>query len=460
MSAAPQTIEFEKATYAKVAARLIPILFLCYIVAFLDRVNVGFAKLQMAPDLQFSDAVYGFGAGVFFIGYFFFEVPSNIVLERVGARIWIARIMITWGILSCAFMFTGDIHWGGLAGWFNVSDAQFTFYVLRFLLGAAEAGFFPGIILYLTYWFPSERRAQAVALFMSAIGVCMLIGSPVSGAIMQYMDGMNGWRGWHWLFFLEGIPSVVMGVIVLMVLPNGPKTAHWLTEEEKQFVVRKVDEDNEKKMSGGGAHSLVGAFKDGRVWALCLVYFCLAVCFYAINFWMPTIVQELGIDKKDFLKVGLLSMIPWGASIIAMNVWGRHSDRTGERRWHAAGGLLVIMVGLLILAVAHHSPVLSIVALTFVACGWAGCVCTFWSLPTAFLTGTAAAAGIAWINSVGNLGGHFGPDLIGRIRTASGGATESAFFVLAAVALIGALTILFLTKKQPAPESATSPRSH
>lgn len=455
MSAAVATPEFEKATFTKVAAKLIPVLFLCYIVAFLDRVNVGFAKLQMAGDLKFSDAIYGFGAGVFFIGYFFFEVPSNVILEKVGARMWIARIMITWGIISAAFMFTGDIGWGGLAGFFGQSDAQFTFYVLRFLLGAAEAGFFPGIILYLTYWFPAQRRAQAVALFMSAIGVCMLIGSPVSGAIMQYMDGMAGWRGWHWLFLLEGIPSVVMGIVVLFVLPNGPRDAKWLTSEEKNLVLSKVEEENVNKKQGGGGHGFADAFKSGRVWALCLVYFCLAVCFYAINFWMPTIIQELGIDKKDLLKVGLISMIPWGASIIAMNVWGRHSDKTGERRWHAASGMLLIMLGMLILALAHHSPALSILALTFVAMGWAGCVCTFWSLPTAFLTGTAAAAGIAWINSVGNLGGHFGPDLIGRIRTASGGATEAAFYTLTAVALIGAITILLLPK--PSTATASSP---
>jgi MFS family permease len=442
------TPQFEAATYKKVAARLIPFLFVCYIVAFLDRVNVGFAKLQMAGDLQFSDAIYGAGAGVFFIGYFIFEVPSNVILEKVGARVWIARIMITWGLISAAFMFTGSIHWGPLATAVGFSDAQFTFYFLRFMLGVAEAGFFPGIILYLTYWFPDARRAQMVALFMTAIGVSQLVGSPVSAAIMQFMDGAQGLRGWQWLFLLEGIPSVIIGFLVLALLPDGPRNARWLTAQERDMLTSRIEHDNAGKGELGGRHHLFDAFKDGRVWALALVYFAQATCFYAVSFWMPTIIQELGIDKKDLLKVGLLSMIPWGASIAAMIWWGSHSDRTGERRWHCASGLLLIMAGLLLLGLVHQSPSMSIVALTIITIGWAGAVCTFWSLPTAFLSGTAAAAGIALINSVGNLGGYFGPDLIGRIRMAAHGAAEAAFFTLAALALAGALIVLFLPRTQ------------
>ena len=440
--------EFENATFHKVAYRLIPFLFLCYIIAFLDRVNVGFAKLQMAGDLHYSDAVYGFGAGIFFIGYFIFEVPSNVILERVGARIWIARIMITWGLISSAFLYAGDIHWGSIATAFGCTDAEFSFYFLRFWLGVAEAGFFPGIILYLTYWFPGARRAKMVALFMTAIGVSNMIGSPVSGAIMQYMDGAFGWRGWQWLFLLEGIPSVIIGFLVFAVLPNGPKTTTWLTPQERDLVVKRIEEDNADKKQLAGGHGLLDAFKDGRVWALCAVYFCGAICFYAVNFWMPTIIQELGIDKKDLLKVGLLSMIPWGASVVSMIYWGTHSDRTKERRWHSASGFLIEMVGLLMLAVAPHSPISAMFALTLITIGWGGYVVTFWSLPTAFLTGTAAAAGIALINSVGNLGGYFGPDMIGRIRTATGGASEAAFYTLAAVALLGALIILFLPRTE------------
>ena len=440
--------EFEKSTYGKVAWHLIPFLFLCYIVAFLDRVNVGFAKLQMAPDLKFNDTVYGFGAGIFFIGYFIFEVPSNVILERVGARLWIARIMITWGIISSAFMFTNDIHWGVIATTFNCTDPEFSFYFLRFLLGVAEAGFFPGIILYLTYWFPGARRAKMVALFMTAIAISNVIGSPISGAIMQYVDGVNGWRGWQWLFLLEGIPSVLVGLLVFAFLPNGPKNAKWLTAQEQDFVLQRIKDDDASKSELGKKHHFLDAFKDYRVWALAVVYFCGVVCFYAVNFWMPTIIQELGIAKTDFLLVGLISMIPWGLAAIAMVVWGAHSDRTGERRWHAAGGLMVGIAGLLGLALVGHSPIPSIIALSLVTVGILSWVATFWSLPTAFLSGTAAAAGIAWINSVGNLGGHFGPDLIGRIRTATGGASEAAFYTLAAVALLGAIIIIALPKTE------------
>src|SRR5258706_3727941 len=445
--------EFEKATYFKVAYRLIPFLFLCYIVAFLDRVNVGFAKLQMAGDLGYSDAMYGFGAGVFFIGYFIFEVPSNVIVERVGARMWIARIMITWGLISSAFMFSGQIDWGAIAAAFSCTDAEFSFYFLRFWLGVAEAGFFPGIILYLTYWFPGARRAKMVALFMTAIGVSNVIGSPVSGAIMQFLDGAAGLRGWQWLFLLEGLPSVIIGFLVFARLPDGPKSANWLTPEERDLIVKRIAEDDVDKKHLAGGHSLLDAFKDGRVWALCAVYFCGAVTFYAVSFWMPTIVQELGIDKKDYLKVGLLSMIPWTASVISMVYWGTHSDRTKERRWHSASGFLVKMVRLLILALVPHWPIASMFALTLVTIGWGAYVVTFWSLPTAFLRSTAAAARIALINSVGNLGGYFGPDMIGRIRMTTGGATDPAFYTLAAVALLGALIILFLptTQLQPSP---------
>jgi MFS family permease len=339
---------------------------------------------------------------------------------------------------------------------FNCTDSQFTFYFLRFWLGVAEAGFFPGVILYLTYWFPGARRAKMVALFMTAIGTAQLVGSPVSGGIMQFMDGVHGWRGWQWLFLLEGLPSVIIGALVLVILPNGPKTTKWLTEDERDLLVRRIEEDNASKGELGGKHSLSGAFKDGRVWALAAVYFALATCFYAVGFWMPTIIQELGIDKKDFLKVGLLSMIPWGVAAVAMVVVGSHSDRTGERRWHVAGSLLVAVVGMLALAlVGKASPVLSIIALTLVTAGVLSWVATFWSLPTAFLSGTAAAAGIAWINSVGNLGGHFGPDLIGRIRTATN-SSEAAFFTLAALGLLGVIIVLLLPKTQRTPGAVSA----
>jgi len=456
LSTAPVTPDFKSRTFTKVSVKLIPFLFLCYIVAFLDRVNVGFAKLQMASDLKFSDTVYSIGAGIFFLGYFVFEVPSNVILEKVGARVWIARIMITWGIISAAFMFTHQIHWGPVAPAFGLTDAEFTFYFLRTLLGIAEAGFFPGIILYLTYWFPSEIRARKVALFMTAIAIANVIGSPLSGGIMQYTDGLAGWRGWQWLFLLEGLPSVLMGFLVFALLPDGPRKAKWLTTEEKDFIIARVEDDHAAKQELGQKHSIRDAFGDMRVWALSLVYFCGVVCFYAVNFWLPTIVQELGIDKKDLLKVGLVSMIPWGFAAVAMVVVGHHSDVTGERRWHSAGGLLVAIVGMLMLSIVGHNPIIGIVGLTLVTSGILSWVACFWSLPTAFLSGAAAAAGIAWINSVGNLGGYVGPLAIGWVRDHYK-SSELAFYSLSVCAFIGAVIILVLRGTQRTTASARVP---
>jgi MFS family permease len=445
---ASEVSAFEAATFRKIAWRILPLLFLGYIAAFLDRVNVGFAKLQMAADLEFSDAVYGFGAGVFFIGYFFFEVPSNLVLRKVGARLWLARIMISWGVISSCFMFTGMIAWGPVSEAFGLTDEQFSFYVLRFLLGAAEAGFFPGVILYLTYWFPAQRRAQMVAWFMTAIAVSNIIGSPLSGAILQFMDGASGLRGWQWLFLLEGFPSVVIGIIFLLFLTDRPSVANWLSDDERAVVERRITEEESTKSPDGHRHSIVDAFTDLRVWAFCLVYFCGAQCLYAINFWMPTIISEFGVETGDYFRVGLLSMIPWGVTVVVMVLWARHSDATGERRWHSAGGLFLAMLGLAALAFTDDAPALSLAALTAVTAGTLCWVVTFWSLPTAFLSGVAAAAGIAWINSIGNLGGHFGPDLIGRIRDANNGNSDAAFFALAGAALLGGLTILIATLKR------------
>lgn len=440
------SVSVEENAYGKAASKLIPFLFICYVVAFLDRVNVGFAKLQMAPELQFSDAVYGFGAGIFFLGYFIFEVPSNIILEKVGARAWIARIMITWGIISSAFMYIDHVSWGWVSQAFGCTDTEFTFYALRFLLGVAEAGFFPGIILYLTYWFPDHRRTKMVALFMTAIAISNLVGSPLSGGIMQYMDGAAGLSGWRWLFLLEGLPSVLIGGLVLIYLPNGPGDAKWLSDEEKAAIISAVENDKAQK-SQNSQHNLMAAFADVRVWALAAVYFSGVICFYALNFWMPTIIQELGIDKKDYLKVGLVSIIPWGLAALFMVYWGAHSDRTGERRWHIAGSLMLTIAGLVMLALVGKAPIPAIIGLTIVAAGTLAFVSTFWALPTAFLTGTAAAGGIALINSIGNLGGHFGPDLIGRIRNLSNGATEAAFWALAALAFVGLLITLWVSQK-------------
>jgi MFS family permease len=447
---AAQGQAFEQATFARISWRIIPLLFAGYVAAFLDRVNVGFAKLQMAGDLNFSDAVYGFGAGIFFIGYFVFEVPSNLVLNKVGARIWMSRIMFTWGLVSAAFVFVGEMRWGPIAAAFGCSDAQFTFYLLRFLLGAAEAGFFPGVILYLTFWFPADRRARMVALFMSGIGVANLIGSPISGAVLQFADGAFALRGWQWLFLLEAIPSIVLGAMFLLLLPDGPRKARWLTDEERAVVLEGLTRDEAAKLRSAPRHAAAAVFADARIWGYATVYFCGLVCFYAVNFWMPTIVQGMGIATHDYLRVGLVSMIPWGAMIVAQIAWAQHSDRTGERRWHAILGLLVSLGGLLLLAAANHSPTLSLIALTLITVGNGCWVVTFWSMPTSILGGTAAAAGIAWINSVGNLGGQLGPDMIGRVRTANGGDNTAAFLVLAGFALAGIVIMLMLLDRRKA----------
>jgi MFS family permease len=304
------------------------LLFAGYVAAFLDRVNVGFAKLQMAGDLHFSDAVYGFGAGIFFLGYFVLEVPSNLALNKVGARIWMARIMFTWGLISAAFVFVGAMRWGPVAAAFGSSDAQFTFYVLRFLLGAAEAGFYPGVILYLTFWFPADHRARMVALFMSGVAVSNLIGSPVSGAILQFADGELGMHGWQWLFLLEALPALVLAILFLALLPDGPHKARWLSESERALVIARLARDEAAKQ-GSAALRAGAVFVHPRIWGFATVYFCGLVCFYGVNFWMPTIIQELGIAKADYLRVGLVSMIPWGTMIVAQVAWAHHSDRSG-----------------------------------------------------------------------------------------------------------------------------------
>ena len=437
----------EQATFRKISWRLMPLLFACYIVAFLDRVNVGFAKLQMVSELGWSDAVYGFGAGVFFLGYFLFEVPSNLLLERVGARRWIARIMVTWALVSAAFAFVDVIPWGPLPRMFGVTPDVFGFYALRLLLGMAEAGFFPGIVLYLTYWFPADRRGRAFARFMTAIAVANVLGAPLSGYIMQAFEGVGGWPGWRWLFVLESVPSLLMGILILLLLPDGPARAAWLTPDERAFVQARLalGPNGANSASHGG---LRAAFGSARVWALAYVYFTTAMALYGVNFWMPTIIQELGLGTTAYLEIGLLSMIPWGIAGGTMLWWGNHSDRSGERRWHVTASLVCAASGLAMLAFTGTHVVSSLVALSLVAAGVLSGMSTFWSIPTAFLRGTAAATGIAWINSVGNLGGHFGPDLIGRVRTATG-SSAAAFLTLAVLGVSGALVVARVTRETP-----------
>ena len=420
--------EFEDRTYAKVIRRLVPFLLLCYVVAYLDRVNVGFAKLQMLNDLKFSETVYGLGAGIFFIGYFLFEVPSNIILHRTGARRWIARIMVTWGLISAAMMFV---------------SSPTSFYVMRFLLGVSEAGFFPGIILYLTYWFPAARRGKVVALFMTAIALAGVIGGPLSGWIMQAFGGLNGWAGWQWLFLLEGIPSVLVGIWVLFYLDDSIKAAKWLQPEEKKLLEQRIAQDGAHIAD----HGIGGVFRNGKVWLCALIYFCFIMGLYGVSFWLPQLIKGMGI--KDVLDVGLLTMIPYGVAVVVMVLAGRNSDRTGERRWHPAIAAMVGGLGLILAGVNANSPVLGMAALTLATAGILTSLPLFWPLPTAFLGGAAAAAGIAIINSLGNLAGFVSPFMVGSIKDATGSATLG-LYVIAASLFIGAGLILgFVPKTQP-----------
>jgi ACS family tartrate transporter-like MFS transporter len=388
------------ALVARIRWRLIPFMFLLYIVAYLDRVNIGFASLQMNDDLGLSASVYGFGAGIFFIGYFLFEVPSNLIMERVGARIWIARIMITWGLISAGMMFT---------------RGPASFYLLRFLLGVAEAGFFPGMILYLTYWFPAAERARAVALFMTANATAGIVGGPVSGALLS-MHGTGGLAGWQWLFLLEGIPAIVLGVIVLAYLPNGPDDARWLTDAERLILQARLAADHAGRTDVG--HTTLQVLRDGRVWVFSLLYFALVVSLYGVSFWLPQILKSLSGSSN--LVVGVLSACPFIVAAIGM-VWiGRHSDRHRERRWHVAIPALAGALGL-VLSGLISQPAVALASLSLAALGIWGALGPFWAMPTSLLAPSAAAAGIAWINSVGNLGGFVGPSAIGFIKDATGG---------------------------------------
>jgi len=419
---APISPADEEAVYRKVTWRLLPFLMLCYVVAYLDRVNVGFAKLQMLGDLGFSETVYGLGAGMFFIGYFFFEVPSNVILHKVGARMWIARIMITWGIISACFMFVKTVP---------------MFYFLRFLLGVAEAGFYPGIILYLTYWYPSERRARVTALFMIAIPISGIVGGPLSGWIMSTFHDSAGWRGWQWMFLIEAIPSVLMGIVTIFYLDSNVRSAKWLTPAEKSVVETAIAREGQTKHEHG---SLMGVFRDGRVWLLSFIYFCIVMGNYGLTLWLPTLIQATGV--RGVLNIGLLTAIPYFGAVTLMLLFSRSADRRRERRFHVITLMCIGAVGLIMTALTPHSPTLAIIGLTIAAGGAIGSAPLFWSLPTAFLGGVSAAAGIATINSVGNLAGFVSPYMVGWLRDAMNNRTDVAMYVLAVFMVVGALTIL------------------
>jgi len=422
--AALQSATDERATYAKVTWRLLPFLLAAYVVAYLDRVNVGFAKLQMMTDLHFSDAVYGFGAGIFFIGYFLFEVPSNIILHRVGARVWIARIMLTWAVVSASTAFV---------------TTPFMFYALRFLLGVAEAGFFPGIVLYLTYWYPAQRRGAVMALLLTAVPLTGVIGSPLSGSILQSMNGWHGLAGWQWLYLVEAAPSVVAGIVTLLLLDRGIDSAKWLTADEKALLLRNVEAEAQGKHN----HTLAEVFRSALLWRMSAIYFSLVMGLYGISFWLPTIIRATGVSQP--LDIGLLTAIPYLAGVLCMIPLSRRSDRLLERRWHVAIPAIVGGFGLLMSTTVTHDTTLSLVAMTVATAGIMSTLPLFWSLPTAVLSGTAAAAGLAMINSVGNLAGFASPYLVGVIADTTHD-TRLGMALLAGSMFIGAGLTLSLPK--------------
>jgi D-galactonate transporter len=417
----------------KISRKLIPFLMLCYFVAYLDRVNVGFAALTMNKDLGFTAEMFGFGAGIFFFGYFIFEVPSNLLLEKFGARMWIARIMISWGVVSTGMAFIAGPH---------------SFYIMRFLLGVAEAGFFPGIILYLTYWFTAAERARWIGLFMAAIPLSSVIGGPVSGLILDHLNGAAGLKGWQWLFIVEGIPSILVGFLVLGYLLDRPDDASWLDPAERDALQAKLAAEARNR-EAVRHYSLKDALTNPRVLALSLVYFGLVSGNYGLGYWLPTIVKgvatTMALDATTGITmnslVGYLVAVPYALAVIGMIWWTKRSDIAGERTWHVAGPAIVGGLALAAAAYVTH-PALAALAVTICAIATYAALPTFWALPTAFLTGTAAAGGIALINSIGNIGGFAGPYAVGWLKDATGGTTAGLVALAACYVMAGVVTLI------------------
>lgn len=416
------------ALYRRVAWRVLPILFTCYLINYLDRVNVSFATLTMSKELGIDPAAYGFGAGLFFIGYFFFEVPSNLMLYRFGARIWIARIVFSWGICSMATALVRN-------------EAQF--FLARFLLGACEAGFFPGVILYLSWWFPLELRGRVTAGFFSAVAVAGLLGGPFSGWILERFERVGGLESWQWLFLLEGLPCLLVGFWVLFGLPDRPRNARWLSEPEQEELESRINEETAAKHESGAPSKTWAAFRIRKVWLLALLYFTSAMGLYGVSFWLPTIVRQLG--WSDPLTIGLLTAIPWSAALIGMFFVSKSSDRHGERRLHAAISAGVAALAFVVCAVSAN-PWVDLVAISMSTAGTVCYVVVLLTFPSQFLNGTAAAAGIAIINSVGNLGGFVSPTTIGWLTNISG--TSNAGEFLTAGFLAAGCGFLFAARRE------------
>lgn len=407
------------ATFRRAAWRFMPLLFICYVVAYLDRVNVGFAKLQMLNDLRFSDAVYGWGAGLFFVGYFIFEIPSNLLLHRVGARRWIARIMISWGLATSAMVFV---------------STEWQFYALRFLVGAMEAGFAPGVLYYLTLWFPETFRGRVTSLLFLASAMSGLVGAPVSGLILGHLDGVLGLPGWHWLFLIGGLPCIPLGLVVLRRFQDRVQDASWLSDREKELLAAQIKEP--------GAHakgsSLLGAIRTPGFLVLGLVYFLIQVGSYGLNFWAPHLIRSSGIANAT--TIGLLTAVPYVFGAICMVVVGRLSDASGERRMYVAGLLVAAAAGFFAAGLFDKQTSLLILALAVMGGGVVASIPAFWALPPRILSGAGAAGGIALINTLGQLGGVVSPVLVGHIKDATG-STTPALYAIGAASLACALIV-------------------
>lgn len=413
-----------KATYRKVYRRIVPFLLLCYIFSYLDRINVGFAKLQMLHDLGFSESAYGLGAGIFFIGYFVFEIPSNMIILRAGPRMWIARIMVTWGLISGAMMFVQN---------------EKTFYMLRFLLGVAEAGFIPGILYYLNCWFPAEYKGKATALFMAGIPLSGMIGGPLSGWVLHRFHGVAGLAGWQWVFLIEALPSITAGIVCLFWLENDPKSASWLTDEEKGAIAM----DHRREAAGKRTHTFRDGFLDRRIWLLSLLYMMFTMGLYGISFWLPSIIVQSGV--ADPLSVGLLTSIPYAAALVTMCLVGHSSDRHRERRWHLAVPAALGGVGLLVSVAFSHDILLAMLGLTVGTAGVLTCIPQFYVIPPMMLSGPAAAAGFALINSIGSLAGFVSPYLLGYIKDQTG-STNHGLLAITLCLMTGACCALLLPR--------------
>lgn len=415
----------EEIIWRRAVWRILPILTVSYIFAYLDRINVGIAKLQMSSDLAFSETVYGLGAGIFFIGFFFFQIPSNMALHRFGARRLLAALLISWAVIAPLTALVAT---------------PFQFYAVRFLLGLTESGFYPGVILYLSLWFPSYRRGKMFALFAAAVPLSGLLGGPISGWIMEYFHNVQGIAGWKWLFIIQGTPSLLIGLLVFWLLPDRIDTAHWLNSEEKALIAERLREDAVQEPAGAQA-SLGAVLRNGKLWLLTFIYFCLIAGFYTVSFWLPTLVRNAGVE--DVFTVGLLTAIPYAAAIVTMIVASRSADKHRERRWHLA--LIAVMsgVGMVISALYSDNLWVAMFGLTLGAAGGLSTLPLFWSLPTAFLGGTMAAVGIALINSFGNLAGFVAPYMMG-ILTDLTHSTLTGMMIISCTLFVGAAAIFLI----------------